>query len=55
MVKNFEELLKKALHIDKKNVVVIYPNNEETFAALREVLDIGLARLILVGDPAAIF
>lgn len=54
MVRNFEELMQKALQIGGKNVVVIYPNNEETFAALCQVLDRKLANLTLVGDPEAI-
>jgi phosphate butyryltransferase len=54
VIKNFDELLKKALEIDRKSVVVIYPNNEETFAALRQVLDLKLAKLILIGNPAEI-
>lgn len=46
--------MQKALQIGGKNVVVIYPNNEETFAALCQVLDRKLANLTLVGDPEAI-
>ncbi len=51
MIKNFDELLERALQIGKKSVVVIFPNNEETFSALREILKSNLASLILVGNP----
>jgi len=54
MINNFEQLLEKALHVSRKSVVVIYPNNEETFSALHEVLNLHLADLILIGDPAVI-
>ncbi len=54
MIKNFDDLLKKALTLDRKKVVVVHPNNEETFAALRDVLNLHLADLVLVGDPYGI-
>ena len=54
MIKNFEELLAKALQLGRKKVVVVNPNNEETFAAIREIQNLGLADLVLVGNPSVI-
>ena len=50
MLKNFEELLAAARGIRGTRIVVVFPSNEETFAAIRQALDLDLARFILVGD-----
>ncbi len=50
MITNFEQLLSTARRIPAKRVVVIYPSNEETFSAIRQALDLGLATFTLVGD-----
>ncbi|MBI4547578.1 MAG: bifunctional enoyl-CoA hydratase/phosphate acetyltransferase [Ignavibacteriae bacterium] len=50
MIGNFEQLLDAALQVEGKRVVVIYPNNDETFAAVKRTLELKLARFILVGD-----
>jgi len=54
MVKNFEELLSIAADCSKMRVVVIYPDNDETFDALRQILRMNLAHLILVGNESHI-
>lgn len=50
MIGNFEQLLGTALQLPSKLVVVIFPNNEETFSAIRQALEKCLARFLLVGD-----
>jgi phosphate butyryltransferase len=50
MVGNFDRLLEAALCIKEKRVVVIYPNNTETFDAVREAAKMKLASFVLVGD-----
>jgi phosphate butyryltransferase len=54
MIRNFEDLLSTALKIKNKRVVVIFPNNEETFQAIKGANDIGLAHFTLVGDERTI-
>lgn len=54
MVKNFEHLLQVALSIKGKKVLVIAPNNSETFTAIFEANDLGLAKFVLVGDQEVI-
>jgi phosphate butyryltransferase len=54
MIKDFNQLLDAATRIHGKRVVVIFPNNEETFSAVREAQQIGLAEFILVGDEKTI-
>ena len=54
MTDNFEELLEQALHTRKKHVVVIYPNNEETFSAIATAVKLGLGTFTLVGDGKVI-
>ncbi len=54
MIHNFEELLSTALGVGRKRIAVIYPNNEETFSALRQIGETGLADLVLIGDEQAI-
>jgi phosphate butyryltransferase len=50
MIQNFEKLLDTATHIHGKRVVVIFPNNQETFSAIRNARELNLAEFILVGD-----
>jgi phosphate butyryltransferase len=50
MIKNFEQLLEQAQHVEGKRVVVIFPDNEETFDAIAGALERRLAAFILVGD-----
>lgn len=50
MIKNFEQLQDEALKRKNKRVVVIYPNNDETFSAVFDAHAKGLATFILVGD-----
>ncbi|HUN64991.1 MAG TPA: bifunctional enoyl-CoA hydratase/phosphate acetyltransferase [Bacteroidota bacterium] len=54
MIKNFEELTAAASAAGAKRVVVVNPNNAETFLAIRNMIDRRLARPVLVGDAAAI-
>jgi phosphate butyryltransferase len=54
VIKNFEELLRQAIDTEKKRVVVIYPNNEETFSAVRKIVELRLAHPVLVGNPTTI-
>jgi phosphate butyryltransferase len=54
MMNNFEDLIGAAKKIRGARVVVVYPNNEETFASIREALELDLARFILVGEEETI-
>jgi phosphate butyryltransferase len=54
MIANFEQLLTEALKHRGKRVVVVYPNNDETFSAVVQAHTQGLASFILVGDEALI-
>ncbi len=54
MIGNFEQLLGTALQLPSKQVIVVYPNNEETFSAIRQAVEKCLARFVLVGDDALI-
>ena len=54
MIENFDQLLEKALTIKGKRIVVVYPNNDETFSAITEACKTGLAEFVLVGDEAII-
>jgi phosphate butyryltransferase len=54
MIKNFDELLKAAQQIQGKEVVVIFPNNEETLSAVVEAGKKKIAEFILVGDKEII-
>jgi phosphate butyryltransferase len=54
MTDNFEELLEQALHTRKKHIVVVYPNNEETFSAITTATGMGLGTFTLVGDAKMI-
>jgi len=54
MIGNFEQLLDEARRVEGKRVVVIYPDNEETFCAIAGALEEKLASFILVGDEAAL-
>jgi phosphate butyryltransferase len=50
MITNFEALLAAAKRFSGKKVLVIYPNNEETFGAIRDAHAHGLGKFILVGS-----
>ena len=50
MIQNFEQLLHAASTIKGKRVLVIFPNNEETYSAIFDAVKIQLADFILVGD-----
>ena len=54
MIRNFDELLESARHLRGKRVVVVFPNNVETFDAIEEAAQIGLANFVLVGDEKII-
>jgi len=54
MVQNFEEMLEMAKKASGKTVVVVFPNNDETFSAVLDAADIGLASFLLVGDEGLI-
>jgi phosphate butyryltransferase len=54
MIRNFDELLESARQLGGKRVVVIYPNNAETFDAVHEAAAMGIATFILVGDEKVI-
>src|SRR5690242_732196 len=54
MIGTFEELLAAAKAVQKKRVVVIFPNNEETFSAIIRAHEEGLASFILAGERDAI-
>lgn len=50
MIHNFDQLLDTATRIHGKKIVVVFPNNQETFSAIRQAREIDLAEFILVGD-----
>lgn len=50
MITNFDALLAAAKRFPGKKVLVVYPNNEETFGAIRDAHAHGLAGFILVGS-----
>jgi phosphate butyryltransferase len=52
MITNFDALLAAAKLFPGKKVLVIYPNNEETFGAIRDAHAHALAGFILVGSKA---
>ena len=55
MIRNFDELLESARHPRvKRVVVVIFPNNDETFDAIEQAAVMGLATFVLVGDEKLI-
>jgi len=54
MIKNFEELVLEAKKIQEKKVIVILPNNEETFSTITQSCENGLAEFILIGDEKII-
>lgn len=53
-VHNFDELLAHASSLPQKRVVVVYPNNLETFSAIVEAEQKLKAYFVLVGDRAGI-
>lgn len=54
MINNFDDLLESARQTRGKRVVVIFPNNDETFDAVVQAAEMGLATFILVGDEKTI-
>ena len=54
MIMNFESLLSAAKAFGTKRVLVVFPNNEETFEAIRRARAHGLARFLLVGSKKTI-
>jgi len=50
MITNFESLLAAAKTFGRKKVLVVFPNNEETFEAVRRAREHGLAEFLLVGS-----
>jgi phosphate butyryltransferase len=54
MIHNFDELLAHSRTLPQKRVLVMYPTNEESFAAIREAMSMGLADFTLVGDEQLI-
>ncbi len=54
MTQDFEQLLTQALQIKGKRVAVIAPDNEETFSAIFEANDLGLAKFICIGNEEII-
>ena len=55
MIQNFEQLLDAASAIQGKRVLVIFPNNDETYSAIFYAMKIRLAHFILVGDEKIIY
>jgi len=54
MITNFDDLLKQSLTVKGKRVAIVFPNNEETFSAVKDALKVDLAEFVLVGDTATI-
>lgn len=50
MICNFEQLLDAARRIRGKRIVVVFPDNDETFSAIRQAREMDLVDFILVGD-----
>lgn len=50
MIASFDDLLEQALRIKWKRVVVVFPNNEETFSAVLDARERNLVAFTLVGD-----
>jgi phosphate butyryltransferase len=50
MIQDFAQLVDLATRIRGKRVVVVFPNNEETFSAIRQARQLNLAGFTLVGD-----
>jgi phosphate butyryltransferase len=54
MIKNFQELLSHAKTLPAKQVAAIFPANEDTFLAVKQARDEGIASFLLVGDERTI-
>jgi phosphate butyryltransferase len=54
MIRSFADLLKHAAALPPKCVVVVNPNNEETFGAIWQAHELLHSRFLLVGDTTAI-
>ncbi len=54
VIHDFDQLTAYVVSLPRKRVIVVYPNNRETFSAIVEARDVLGAEFILVGDAAAI-
>jgi phosphate butyryltransferase len=54
MIGNFTQLYEAANHVRGKRLVVVYPDNEETFEAVRGACGLPLEEIVLVGDKIII-
>lgn len=54
MIQNFDQLLHHALTIKGKQVIVIFPDNDATFSAVKDVQEMKLASFVLIGDKKLI-
>lgn len=50
MINNFQELVSFARTLPSRRVAVLFPRNEETFLAIKDARDMGVASFLLVGD-----
>lgn len=50
MIRDFDSLLAEAQQVQGKKIVVVFPNNEETLAAVALASEKKLAEFVLVGD-----
>lgn len=53
-VRNFDKLLERAVALPPKTVAVVNPNNDETFAAIKEAGDVMKTKFVLFGDEKGI-
>ncbi len=51
LIKNFDELLSHAATLPPKRVVVVFPNNRETFEAIAQACELLPVAFDLVGEP----
>jgi phosphate butyryltransferase len=54
MIKNFQGLLSHVRTLPAKQVAVIFPANQDTFLAIKQARDAGIASFLLVGDERRI-
>ncbi len=54
MILNFNDLLEAAKKAPEKRIAVVFPDNEETFAAIAETHKLFRSRFLLVGDKERI-
>ena len=50
MIQNFEQLVEAARRVREKRIVVVFPNNDETFEAVFQAHKMDHVKIILVGD-----